>query len=415
MASGNITIGIVSTALPKQQRTDKGTVTRPSVHFCNMAEFAHRQGATVCVFTPTDVRWQEDQVVAWTPKDDAAPFRDWIKVRRPLPTVIYENVYVHLAVKGFSGELRRIAATRGIPLYNPPMPGKWAMHRIVTAAAELAKFVPATEVLTTPAHAVAQMDKWGLAYVKPIGGYGGMGVTRIEVLGGGRYRVSVDRAADGSRSGRKLRQEVSRGDLIRRLAARRSVPHLLQQGIQLMTLRNRKVDFRVVLHRGADGSWNLIGIVPKLAAVDGVVTNIIAGGEQMTLADCERMAKLEGKELTIQNLVHVAKRLAERLSARNPMVGLVGFDMGIDHQGGIYMIEMNPKPARSLLTPEMRKTLAEHSVGFALFLANQRSHGKRRVGRAANADVTSLGRTRPGKTVHGRILMVSGWPRSLLH
>lgn len=366
-------IGIVSTGLPVARRTNGGVVTRPAGHYCRIAQEAAKLGATVVLFVPSQVRWSRGQVAGWSPAVSTRSFGNWVFRVHKLPDVIYENVFVHLAVAGYSSGLRADARRHRIPLFNPAMPGKWLMTQQLLRS-DCRAYQPSTIRLDDVHRALSKIRAWGTTYVKPNGGYGGNGVTRVEVLADGRYRVSIDRVHGRVRGIREVLNEAQLRRLLRRL---QSTPHLVQKGIRLLTIGGRAIDFRVVVHRGSLGVWHVVGIVPKQAARDGVVTNLIAGGERLTLDQCIRSARQEGKTIPVAALRECAIRIATLLSKQNPQVGLAGFDLGVDAGNHVYMIEMNPKPARSLLTDDMCSTLARLQAEFALYLAGV--HAKSRT------------------------------------
>ncbi|SIS67840.1 YheC/YheD family endospore coat-associated protein [Alicyclobacillus vulcanalis] len=354
-------LGIATTAVPK----DGQRRWRPGAHYRRIARAALSHGLRVCLFDPgRQAVWS--RLSAYTPVDPARPDGDWQPAHVPFPDVIYENVYVHLAVKGYSAPLRAEARRRGVPLFNPMLPGKWQMISFLRRAG-LDRFAPETESLTTSEHLWQALERWKTVYVKPSGGYGGMNVHRLELLPGDRVRVRADRRGGRVRTWERVLTRPQLASFVRSLRGR----YLVQRGLRLLQVGGRKVDFRVVLHRDHRGQWQLVGIVPKLAAVDGVVTNIIAGGERWTLEQLEAAARREGKDVPVDQLVQAAQTIAEALSDRYKTVGLVGFDMAVEEGGHVRMIEMNPKPARSLLDRSMLEKLASCQAGFARYLARR--------------------------------------------
>lgn len=364
-----ILIGVATTVQAKERITQKGKVKRPSIQFCRMADAAHKSGWQFEIFSPSDVSWGKERVWAWTPVLPDRPYGSWRRTWTRLPDVIYENVFVHLAMKGYATGLRTQAKLRGIPVFNPPLPGKWRLHRMLLHTS-LKNYLPATEVLKDIRHAMRQIQQWRMAYVKPIGGYGGSGVTRIQFVEKDRYRVSWDRTSSGNIG--STRQEMSSARLEQWLRTKTKTPHLLQQGLHLLSVKGRKVDFRVVVHRDGHGDWKTVGVVPKLAAKDGVVTNLVAGGELLSVHQLIQLARAEHKEIPVEALQKCALDIASFVSARNSLMGLVGFDLGVDEQGRVWLIEMNPKPARSLLNDDMRKLAARYSVEFAGYTVRRR-------------------------------------------
>lgn len=357
-------VGVATTVRPRVRADGK---LRPPRYVCLLAEEVRAGGGTLILFDPADAA-RRDPFPAWTPVDPARPFAAWRRVVHPWPDAVYENAYVHLAVAGYCRGMRMAARARRCPVFNPVLPGKWRMVKLLQAAG-LAAYLPETHRLAGADQAARWIDGWGAAYVKPVGGFGGMGVAKVERRGG-RYLIRMDRVP--GRRGRLCR-EVDRAGLLRWLASRRRVPHLVQQAVPLLCLRGRAVDFRVVVQRDGEGRWQLVGIIPKWAAKGGVVTNLVAGGERLSLAACERMARAEGKSVPSERLAACALSIAEALSRRHPACGLAGFDLGVDEDGRVYMIEMNPKPARSLLTDAMRTRSARLAARFLLYLASSRA------------------------------------------
>lgn len=367
MPGKNVRIGVATTVVPRRRTVQGREVFRPALHFCRMAQHARAYGASMILFDPLDLNWNQNTVSAWQPKDTSQPFGDWVRTTAPIPESIYENVFVHLAQAGRSYKMRQTAKQRKIAVFNPALPSKWQMVQWMKKAG-LTKYLPQTTYLQDVGNAMGLIDDWGMAYVKPIGGYGGKGVMRVERWGAAKYRISVDRQANGGRQ----RSVVNQAELAKFLKRRKTVPHIVQKGIRLLTVDGRKVDFRVVVQRGVDGTWNHIGIVPKLAAADGVVTNIIAGGERMSMGQLEALAQRQGKRIPTAELTQCALAIASKISETHRLTGILGFDLGVDENGRVWMIEANPKPARSLLTDEMKQTVAKHAAGFAVYLARQK-------------------------------------------
>ncbi|WP_051662979.1 YheC/YheD family protein [Alicyclobacillus macrosporangiidus] len=363
MSDPMVRVGIVTTVLP---RSGGPSGARPIAYFRRMALRAAELGAELSVFSPEDVNWAARRVHAWVPADLDRPEGPWRCVWRPLPQALYENVFVHLAVRGYTNGLRAQARRHGIPLFNPVLPNKWQLYRWLRHT-DLARYLPETHRLTAPTQAIAYIHEWRSAYVKPIGGYGGTGVTRVEASRDGRFRVSADRL----RQGGAMRRWMTERALATWLTTHARTPHLVQRGLPLMTLAGRKVDFRVVVCRGLGGRWRTVGVIPKRAARDGVVTNLVAGGERLDLARCRALAAREGKVIPVADLEECALAIAKKISARRPTTGLLGFDLGVDDAGRVWLIEMNPKPARSLLDAEMKRMAARLNAEFLVHLARR--------------------------------------------
>ncbi|WDL96266.1 YheC/YheD family endospore coat-associated protein [Alicyclobacillus sp. ALC3] len=368
MAAATPWIGTATTVVPKLRATGGRRILRPPLYYCQMARRVHSGGGKYVLFDPIHVNWRAGHVDGWVPADSALPLGPWQRTQTPLPDAIYENVFVHLAVKGYSSNLRKMSRAHGIPLFNPPLPDKWRVMKLL-AAPEVRQYVPETLRLADVDAAIRRIVRWRVAYIKPIGGYGGMGVTRVEAQAGDRYRVSLDRTKTRIGTSRRL---LTKPQLRAWLQVRSRYPYLVQQGISLLTLGERKVDFRVVCQRGRRGEWQMVGVVPKLAAKDGVVSNIIAGGSLVSIAECQELARRYGKSVPVRELEESGLALARAIGQRHSNAGIIGFDLGVDEGGHVWMIEANPKPARALLSADARRRSAELNADFALYLASRR-------------------------------------------
>ncbi|GMA52003.1 hypothetical protein GCM10025857_33600 [Alicyclobacillus contaminans] len=241
MSREMVRIGVATTVLPKAGA--RTAARRPILMFRRMAARATEIGARLALFHPLQVDWAQGTVQAWEPVSANQPSGPWVARKTALPDVIYDNVFVHLAIRGYTAKLRRYARQQGIPLFNPPMYSKWVMQRWLKTT-EAGKYVPPAVLPRSGAQTLHTIDRWRDAYLKPVGGYGGMGVTRIQATADGKYRISVDRQRHGRRTRLVLtRQEVA-NYLQHRLKQQR---HFLQQGLKLLTVGGARSIFGLSL------------------------------------------------------------------------------------------------------------------------------------------------------------------------
>ncbi len=348
------TIGIATTL---RVMNHQGRITVPFYQWMNQR--ASQVGARLLFFDPKSFRRQDATVVGWrsdVSDHKLATFR--------LPSVIYDNVFVHLAVNGYVQPLRSYAKEHGLLVFNPIMPGKAAMQRILMQNPIAGLKVPDTKVIRDYSTLQTMLQKHGTVYVKPSGGYGGRMVFRIAQKHR-LYHVRCDRFVHGGKMESMLR-EHELVSLYQRFLARHV--QLIQEEIPRLMIAERHMDFRVVLCRDGQGQWKMIGIIPKLAAKDGVVTNLVGGGERVMLSKLQDYLSTQKVEMITRHLKATSLALSNRLRSEYPLFGLVGYDLGVSPEGQVWFIEMNPKPARSLLYASMKEELAKYLVDYALFL-----------------------------------------------
>ncbi len=349
--------GIATTVVP----TARGSL------FERMIVRARERGVRAFLFHPENSGLQTGDFVGRT-LIEGRPGSAWVKMSFGRPDVIYENVYVHLVAGGLTRSLRRYAARNRIPLFNPVIVGKAGMSRMTSVLAQSGMRSPSTRRVEGERTIRDMLDAYGAVYVKPAGGHGGNGVMRVRRRHG-VHIVDCDRWGGGKGFRRELSGRAWEHFVQRTVMAR---PHIVQQPIPLLTYDGGQVDFRVVVQRGSGGSWRLIGIVPKIAQNDGVVTNIVAGGRRVTMQEMEGRLGVLRETGASRNLEKSAIAFSRRLSERYPLLAILGYDLGVDRHGNIWFIETNPKPARSLLFPEMRRRATDLAVDFACYIVEKR-------------------------------------------
>ncbi len=355
-----ITIGVASTVKPCD-----GLGHSKVPFFERMALRARKMGARLILFHPDQVNLQKSVVTGYVLSPTLTS--TWTQQTMAMPDVLYDNVFVHLAVQGLVHPLRRYAKEHYVPLFNPSLPGKGAITHFVSQVSDTMMRVPQTKIVQNEMTILEMMDRYRTVYVKPTGGYGGRGVLRLTSMPRS-IRVECDRF----QGDKKLSTVMSQDDFHRfyeRIISKRK--HIVQQQIPLLQVDGANVDFRVVLGRDRQGEWQVVGIVPKVAAKHGVVTNLVAGGHRLSMNDLSRIwGSVRTNEIS-DRLIRSAKVVSRALSKRYQTFGLVGYDLGVDETLHVWYIEMNPKPARRLLFPEMRTKAGDLAVDFAYYLARK--------------------------------------------
>lgn len=356
-----MTLGVASTVKPCD-----GLGRSKAPFFERMAMRARHQGARLIVFNPEQANLQNETVTGYVLSPSVASC--WMRETLVMPDALYDNVFVHLAVQGLVQPLRSYAKEHHVPLFNPSLPGKGAMTRFVSQISGTLMRVPQTQIIQNEKTVVDMMNRYATVYVKPTGGYGGRGVLRMTSTPQGVW-VECDRF----QGDKKLSTVLSNVDFHRfyeRVIAKRA--HIVQEQIPLLQVEGANVDFRVVLGRDRQGVWQVVGIVPKVAAKHGVVTNLVAGGNRLSMNELKSvLGRARTKDISNQ-LIRSAKVVSGALSKKYKTFGIVGYDLGVDESGHVWYIEMNPKPARRLLFSEMSKKAGDLAVDFACYLADQR-------------------------------------------
>jgi hypothetical protein len=154
--------------------------------------------------------------------------------------------------------------------------------------------------------------------------------------------------------------------------------HIAQQGIPLLEIEGGGLDFRVHLNKSGQNRWIVSGLGAKRAAKGGVTTHLHSGGAVYPpLVALQKVYAKEEAEKKLQQTKTVAIEIAEEVERNYPhLLGELGFDIGIDRGGRIWMFEVNSKPGRSIYKhPALRKdgqATLRHLLNYCMYLSRTR-------------------------------------------
>lgn len=217
---------------------------------------------------------------------------------------------------------------------------KWQKHLVLARDPALREFLPDTAVLKEET-LFDFLSRYPVVFVKPSCGGGGRGVVKISVLEDGRIEIQTTE----TRTVAELPQvyRTVKGYL-------RQTEYIVQQGVSLIRIDDRPIDFRTLLLRPGK-TWRYMGVMGKLAVRDQIVTNHCRGGSSLTFSG----ALKESKELQEEEIQELEKRLeqlsrqiASAMQRRFPLVAELGLDIGIDENLKLWLIEANTRPQYKL-------------------------------------------------------------------
>ncbi|UUZ94728.1 YheC/YheD family protein [Paenibacillus sp. P25] len=255
-------------------------------------------------------------------------------------------------------------------MFNPVFFNKSALHKLLIRGPLLRPYLPDGKPAVTVSDVTGLLKKHGCIYLKPVNGYQGRGIIEVRRISRNQVRVKSDKFS-GNRSLLQIYTAKQFESFANVLLKKNK--YLVQRGLESLKMGDRKIDFRVVVHRGERGTWHSAGIRPKLGKAGSMVTNSHAGGTKTTWEKLERWARRTGKA-----------RFRPRASSRNrrsrrtryltkyrPTLSHLGIDVAVDRNGRIYLLDFNEVPGRDLLTPGMLRRATELTAGFARYLADR--------------------------------------------
>lgn len=127
-------------------------------------------------------------------------------------------------------------------------------------------------------------------------------------------------------------------------------------------------------NKNKDGQWEMTAMAAKIAGTGSVTTHLNNGGtvkaiEELTNTDlhCEEISNKLSKAS-----LQISKAMEKQMEG---YIGEIGFDLGLDRKGRVWLFEANAKPGRSIFKhPSLKKFDLEtrrKSLEYAVFLMDQ--------------------------------------------
>lgn len=213
---------------------------------------------------------------------------------------------------------------------------KWAKLKTLRRHPDIAVHVPDMRKYSDR-NLHLMLERYGLVVIKPLRGTGGSGVVKIERLPGGKYRYHHQFSIRTVSSFQVLARRL------RRIRGRRR--YMVQQGIRLMQIGGRPVDYRVKMVKTPSGRWRITAVVARVARPGRFVTNLCRGGDLWRgSAALRRVFPPKSARLKKETMRGVARTCTQWLEQRYPGIGSLGYDFGIDRRGAVWILEVNTRP-----------------------------------------------------------------------
>ncbi|MCM3709693.1 YheC/YheD family protein [Sporosarcina luteola] len=215
---------------------------------------------------------------------------------------------------------------------------KWSQYHSLHQKRSLRPFLPATD-LCTKKTLLAFLNTYPEVIIKPCVGQQGRGIVKISITGDLTFEVHEKQNRKVLDDFEQLFSYVWNHYLSKK-------DYIVQQRIFLIEIDEKPCDVRVITQID-EGSWIMTGQVVKVAAKDYFVSN-----RASKLLTFENALSAQANEISFERcakwIEKVCKKSSKRLFKNNGKLSIIGFDIGVDKDGMVWVIEGNYAPSLSM-------------------------------------------------------------------
>jgi len=354
---------------------DRGLLEEKSV-YAKMTAAGAKLGLNVIVFTPQDVQERTGRINALVYRPES---RTWQRKLVRFPHMIYDRCRIQRS-KRFEQLLAFRRKYGHLTFLNRPLRNKWTVYRALGKVPSFRQHLPATRLYGSSEDISAMLAKFPLVYLKPINGTGGRGILRIEKLRNGALllqgrdhsrRIIEPKRISRDQLGAELRKWQKKGE-----------KYIAQQGLNIKLPNGRVHDYRMLVQKNGSGEWEVTGCAGRVGPPRSITSNLHGGGEAVPMNTLLR--RWVGSEAALAQIRETAERfgvsVARYLESTYGALCELALDLAIDRSGKVWLLEVNPKPAREVFIQagerETYRRAVTRPMEYALWLYRQRRSGR---------------------------------------
>lgn len=343
---------------------------------CSMARGKHAIAYVISADDPDlEKGFTYGHILTKAPKEN-----QWVKVPLPLPDVWYDRgLFPKGPGKNKSRQVRRyLRETWADKFFNPKFFDKWRTHQWISKHPVLRKHLPTTVHIKRFEIAEKLVNHYPSLYLKPSGGSSGRGIIRLRKTSGKLIAECIRKKRHyimEYRNFAELWQDLSAKALVNNT-------YILQEDLDLAKYQGQPFDVRALMQKDGHGEWTLTGMAARISGVNGIITNLHAGGKaekiETVLISVFDPATAKHIESEIKGLCFATCRWVEEVSGLK--FGEIAVDIGLNKKGKPYLIELNAVPGRTIFTKikeqGLRQVALSRPIEYALFLAGFTTNDK---------------------------------------
>ncbi|WP_043934160.1 YheC/YheD family endospore coat-associated protein [Bacillus sp. EB01] len=249
----------------------------------------------------------------------------WMPGRFPFPEVLFR--------RGKAAALDQLSELMDGKAFNYPLLNKWELYDKLSDSPEVSHYFPETVQLQEKDRVVGMLGRFKCIYLKPAGGMKAAGIYTV-TLEGDQYAVKNV----GNQT-----KHLDYGNFTAFLESLNNTPYIAQQPIMNSDL-DRNIVFRVILQKNKEKTWKCSGTYARIGVKGSIATNRVLTDyflpTSQALREVYKLSKkaARGKK---QEIIGMCKKVCRELDDKNVHYGDVAFDVMVDSNLRVWIIELN--------------------------------------------------------------------------
>ncbi|MGI6435911.1 MAG: YheC/YheD family protein [Syntrophomonadaceae bacterium] len=362
----SLCIGPVIGVLVSSLRAGGKPIRFESRMYKEMIKHARQRGGLVFLFSYHGTSKHKDLVEGVTTDNKG----QWVQGVYPRPDIVYNRIRKRKIEKRpeIQALLKQYDDDPHLFLFNSRYLSKWEVYMAASTVPMVSSLFPFTLQFSRQNLEIL-LERYGQVLIKPDMGSLGKGIIKVQALSDRNFRFAASSAPLAWTNCRSI------NDLYIALRKQSAIPEdfLLQQVVDLCRLKGRIFDVRAQFQKDGMGSWVITGAAVRVAGKDQFVTHIPNGGRA---EDYQRVIRRIFRHPAIKTALddqlayicrHVPVLLEKRLELN---LGIVSMDIAIDHQGKMWILEVNSKPS-SFDEVDIRRKHNRLLIDYCIHIAAQ--------------------------------------------
>ncbi|MDF2813957.1 MAG: hypothetical protein K0Q81_157 [Paenibacillus sp.] len=368
-ASRTLTIGpLIGVMMSRIYTASSDRPFGSTTTFCKeLVDACHSYGAFVFFFTTSDIPGSHQHLEGWTYSGR------WRKSEFPIPDVIYNRLTTRKLENKPSVQhfMREVTSRFGTSIFNEKYLNKTDVFDALRNDGVLIKYLPESHLFKNYAMLKSMSAKYPVVFLKPITGSLGKGIIRITRMSNQSYVCHLT-----SMTGTNKQTFPSLVSFFSTISSKfKQTRYQIQQGLQLIEIGGRPVDFRALVQRGSGGEWLVTSIVGRIAGNNHFVSNLARGGSLSKVREALEKSSLPAsvKRTVYARLKKAALDIANGIEKQvQGHFGELGVDLAVDSNGKVWLLEVNSKPSKNDGTPMSEGTIrpsVKQTILYARYLS----------------------------------------------